>query len=197
VVASALPFPTSLGGVTVSINGVLAPIYFVSSGQINCIVPYEATTGQTAAIVVTNNGTVSNSVTVALARTSPGVFTVDTSGTGDGAITHANGNLVNASSPATKGETVEMYVSGLGGLTTSVNDGFGASGVDNATTPLKIYVAGVAVPATSISYQGLTADAGLYQINFTVPATLAVSGELPVAIQTPDAFNDTASMAVQ
>jgi hypothetical protein len=41
VQAQSLPFPTSLGGVTVSINGSLAPIYFAASGQIDCIVPYE------------------------------------------------------------------------------------------------------------------------------------------------------------
>ncbi len=47
VTAQSLPFPTSLGGVTVSINGTLAPIYFAASGQIDCIVPYEVK-GQTA-----------------------------------------------------------------------------------------------------------------------------------------------------
>ena len=191
--ATALPFPTSLGGVTVSINGTLAPIYFVSAGQINCIVPY-AVTGQTATIAVTN-GSLSNSVPVSLARTAPGVFTVDTSGTGDGAITHADGSLVSSASPAKKGETVVMYVSGLGALTTPVKDGFGASGINNSTTQLAVYVAGI--PSPSVSYQGLTVEAGLYQINFTVPATLTFTGELPVAIQTPEAFADSATIAVQ
>ena len=107
---------------TVSINGTLAPIYFAAPGQIDCIVPYEVT-GQTATITVTSNGATSNSVTLILAPTSPGVFSVDGSGTGDGSITHADGSLVNASSPAKKGETVLMYVSGLGNLTTPVATG--------------------------------------------------------------------------
>lgn len=196
VQAQALPFPTSLGGVTVSINGMLAPIYFAAPGQIDCIVPY-GVTGQTATISVANGAATSNSVTVILAPTSPGVFSVDGSGTGDGSITHANGALVNAASPAVKGETVQMYVSGLGSLTTHVPDGSGATAINNATTPLSIYVAGVQVPIASILYQGLTVDAGLYQINFVVPSTLTVSGELPVAILTPDAFTDEVNMAVQ
>jgi uncharacterized protein (TIGR03437 family) len=196
VQAQALPFPTSLGGVTVSINGTLAPIYFVSSGQIDCIVPYEAT-GQIATIVVTSNNTPSNSVTTILAPTSPGVFSQDGTGTGDGSITHANGALVNAASPALKGETVVMYISGLGNLTTKVADGYGATAQDNAVTLLTVYVAGVQVPASSVTYQGLTVDAGLYQINFTVPASLTVSGELPVAILTPDAFTDEVNIAVR
>ena len=37
-------------------------------------------------------------------------------------------------------------------------------------TPLTVYVAGIPLPAASVSYQGLTVDAGLYQINFVVPA---------------------------
>jgi uncharacterized protein (TIGR03437 family) len=196
VQAQALPFPTSLGGVTVSINGTLAPIYFVSSGQIDCIVPYEAT-GQIATIVVTNNNTASNSVTTILAPTSPGVFSQDGTGTSDGSITHANGTLVNVASPALKGETVVMYMSGLGSLTTKVADGYGATAQNNAITPLTVYVAGIPVPASSVSYQGLTVDAGLYQINFTVPSSLTVSGELPVAILTPDAFTDEVNIAVQ
>jgi len=196
--ATALPFPTLLGGVTVSINGTLAPIYFVSAGQINCIVPYGVANpsgAQTATITVTSGGIVASPVTVALAATSPGVFTVDNSGTGDGAITHADGTLVNGASPAKKGETVVMYMSGLGTLTTPVSDGAGATAADNAVTQLSVYVAGIASP--SVTYQGLTVEAGLYQINFVVPPNLTISGELPVAIQTPEAFNDTANMAVQ
>ncbi|MDP9053482.1 MAG: hypothetical protein M3N93_04160, partial [Acidobacteriota bacterium] len=103
--ATALPFPLSLNGVSVTINDTVAPIYSVSPGQINCIVPY-ALTGPTATIVVTSNKAVSNAVTVSADTTSPGVFSVNGSGFGEGAITHANGTLVSAASPAQPGETV-------------------------------------------------------------------------------------------
>jgi uncharacterized protein (TIGR03437 family) len=90
-----------------------------------------------------------------------------------------------------------MYVSGLGALTTPVNDGAGATSLNNATATMTIYVAGVPVPATGVLYHGLTSLAGLYQINFVVPATLTFTGELPVAILTPDAFTDLVNIAVQ
>ena len=48
---ASVPYPKTLNGVTVTINGTAAPLYFVSTGQINCIVPY-STTGPTASIVV-------------------------------------------------------------------------------------------------------------------------------------------------
>jgi uncharacterized protein (TIGR03437 family) len=195
-VAPSEPFPLSLSGVTVAINGLPAPIYFVAPGQIDCIVPYKVT-GAMANITVTSNGVVSNMVSVPLAATSPGIFTLDGSGTSDGSITHADGSLVNAANPAKKGETVVMYVSGLGALTTPVNDGAGATSLNNATATMTIYVAGVPVPATGVLYHGLTSLAGLYQINFVVPATLTFTGELPVAILTPDAFTDLVNIAVQ
>ena len=81
--------PGTLNGVTVTINGKAAPLYFVSASQINALVPY-STTGPTATIVVQNNGANSNTVTVPLAATSPGVFTLDQSGSGGGAILHAD-----------------------------------------------------------------------------------------------------------
>src|SRR5258708_28067863 len=60
------PYPSILNGVTVQVNGKASPIYFVSAGQINFLVPY-ATTGTSATIVVQNNGANSNTVTVPLA----------------------------------------------------------------------------------------------------------------------------------
>ena len=69
-----------------TVNGKAAPIYFVSAGQINFLVPY-ATTGSTATIVVQNNGVNSNTVTVPLAATAPGVYTMDQSGSGFAVVT--------------------------------------------------------------------------------------------------------------
>src|SRR6185437_5232279 len=87
--ATAAPFPPSLNGVTVLINGKAAPIYFVSASQINCLVPYSVT-GPTATIMV-QNGTNSNTVTVPVAATSPGIYSLDQSGTGPGAVEHLDG----------------------------------------------------------------------------------------------------------
>lgn len=195
--ASSLPpYPFSLGGVTVLIGGIQAPIYFVSTGQINCLVPF-GVTGTSVAVTVTNAGKTSNTVTIPLAKTSPGIFSLDTTGTGDGAMLHLDNSLVNAASPAKKGEIVQLYLTGLGALTSPVADGHGATAADFASTPLAIYVSGIAVPAASVLYSGLSSLPGLYQINFKVPLNLTVSGELPLAILTPEAFTDQVNIAVQ
>jgi uncharacterized protein (TIGR03437 family) len=178
------------------IGGIQAPIYFVSAGQIDCLVPYGAT-GTSATVAVTSSGVVSNTVAVPLANTSPGIFSLDTTGTNDGAITHLDSTDVNATSPAVKGEIVVMYLTGLGAVTTPIADGHGAIAADSATTLLALYLNGLQVPAANILYVGLSSLPGLYQINFKVPATLTDSGELPLAILTPEAFHDQVTIAVQ
>lgn len=187
------PYPMTLGGVTVTIGGLPAPLYFVGSGQLNCLVPF-GVTGPTATIVVKSGTTTSNTITLPVANTTPGIFALDGTGTHDAALLHLNYSIVNSSSPATKGEIVQMYLTGLGALTTPVADGAGATAADPVKAPVQVFVNGT--PAT-IYYSGLASIPGLYQINFQVPSTLAYSGELPIAILTPDAYNDQATIAVQ
>jgi uncharacterized protein (TIGR03437 family) len=72
-VAAGLPLPVSLAGVSASVNGMAAPLYFVSPGQINIQVPYETGVG-TAVLGVNNNGKVA-SFTFPVSAAAPGMFT--------------------------------------------------------------------------------------------------------------------------
>ena len=114
-----MPLPTSLAGVSVTVNGVLAPLLTVTKtanfDQINLQVPF-ATSGQNATIVVNNNGDLSNEVRVPVAASSPGIFSVSQSGIGPGTVTHANFQLVTEQNPAAPGETVNIFLTGLGAL---------------------------------------------------------------------------------
>src|SRR5208283_929565 len=84
-------FPTTLNGVQVLVDGIPAPLYYVSSTQIAAIVPYSANTFALARFQVVNNGHTSNSMIENVNLTTPGVFTFSANGLGDGAIEHANG----------------------------------------------------------------------------------------------------------
>src|SRR5262249_37113519 len=151
--------------------------------------PY-ATTGSTATIVVQNNSVSSNTVTVPLAVTSPGVYTVNQSGSGFGAILHADYSLVNASNPAAAGGAVVVYLTGMGTVNPSVNDGTAgsASTLSKSNADVGVLVAG---KAATVSFNGLAPGyPGLYQLNVTLPAPLGVSGNLPLAIQTNNAYHD-------
>jgi uncharacterized protein (TIGR03437 family) len=165
---ASLPFPSSLNGVSVSINGRPAPVYFVSPTQIICLVPY-ATSEPLAVIQVTNKGVTSNAVTLFTDSSAPGVLTANESGTGGAAALHLNYTLVTASNPATVGETIQLFVTGLGAVTPAVADGVGASVSTLSTTndTIDIFVDG---QQAVVSFSGLAPGfAGLYQVNFVVP----------------------------
>lgn len=193
------PYPAVLGGVTVTVNNISAPIYLVSANQINFLVPY-AVTGTTANIVVKNGTGTSNTVTLPLATTSPGIYSVDFSGAGYGVILHADYSLVSPTSPAMPGETVQIYLTGLGAVKPAVADGVAApasplSLVALTSTQLTVYMNGQ--PA-AVQFAGLAPGfPGLYQLNVTVPMNLTALGQVDVAVNTPDAFHDQVFIAVQ
>jgi uncharacterized protein (TIGR03437 family) len=191
------PYPPSVAGVSVLINGAPSPIYLVSPGQINALVPY-ATTGTTASIVVNNNGTMSNAVQAPVAASAPGIFSLDRNGVGGGAILHADFSLVSLAKPAKRGETVLIYLTGLGNVNPPVADGTagGANPLSRAVATVNVLIGGL--PAT-VSYAGLAPlFPGLYQLNVVVPADLpvAATGPFPVAVQTADSFHDQVDVIV-
>ncbi len=193
---AAPPYPPSLNGVSVSINNKPVPLYFVSPGQLNVLVPF-ATTGPTATIVVQNNGVNSNTVTVPVAATSPGIYSLDQSGSGGGAILHADYSLVSPAKPAVAGETVLVFLTGLGAVTPSLSDGTaGTAGtLYRADTDLVVYVGGQ--PATVLFKGQAPGFPGLYQLNVTLPQALKGPGNLPLAIQTQNAYHDQVDIPIQ
>src|SRR5205085_11216179 len=108
VTADTVPFPTTLGGVQVTVNGTAAPLLFVSPTYLSFINPFGSPQdGSFLKIQVTNNGTASNIAEVYSGATSPGIFTIPPGGIGNGAIQHgADFSLVSETSPAKAGETV-------------------------------------------------------------------------------------------
>lgn len=190
------PYPATLNGVTVLINGKAAPLHFVSATQINALVPY-STTGASATIVVQNSGANSNTVTVPVAATAPGVYSLDQSGSGGGAILHADYGLVNAARPAVPGETVLVFLTGMGAVTPTIADGTaGTAGqLYRATAEAFVLVAG---KQATVIFNGLAPGfPGLYQLNVTLPSFLAATGNLPLAIQTGNAFHDQVDIPVR
>jgi uncharacterized protein (TIGR03437 family) len=190
--ATALPLPTKLNGVEVSINGVLSPLNYVSPTQISVVVPFA--TSSVAQIQVNNNGTTSNTVTQFVGSTSAGVFTFQPEGGYGFAAAEdvtSGSNVVTASSPAQIGDTVAVFLAGLGAANGFPVDGAPGSGVapynQTVNTPV-VYIddtAGNDTQAT-VTFSGLApCCAGLYQINFTVPSGVA-SGDTVLDISGPD-----------
>ena len=189
-IASQVPFPTTLDGVQVMVNGVAAPLYYTTPGQISAIVPYAANTSMVQ-IQVVNNGASSNVVTNFSGLTAPGVLTQSQNGFGYGDVVHADGSLVTSSHPAQIGETVSVYLTGLGAVSPAISDGSPGpvSPFSQATSTITAYLdstsSSTSVQAT-VGYSGLAPElAGLYQINLTIP-TGAAAGDNYLELLGPD-----------
>lgn len=181
VVAQSLPFPTTLGNVQVTINGRSCPIYYVSPTQMSVIVPYE-TEISFAVIQVTSGGTKSNTVTVYMNDAAPGIFSVPPGGIGYAAALHADYSLVSTANPARKGETILVFLTGLGAVSPPAAAGAAAPSnpLSRTTSLAYVYVDGY---DANTSYVGLAPGlAGLYQINVAIPSTVT-AGDLYLDVQ--------------
>src|SRR5262249_55744693 len=74
VQASTIPWPIQLTDTSVKINGIDAPLYYVSGNQLNLQVPWELAAQRLASIVVTSNGRSSEAFQVGVLTAQPGVF---------------------------------------------------------------------------------------------------------------------------
>jgi uncharacterized protein (TIGR03437 family) len=193
--ASSAPYAPTLGGVQVSVNGVSAPVAAVSPTAISVIVPFE-TSSPLAQFQVMNNGANSNVVTMVVNQTTPGVFTLTGDGLLDGMILHAaDGSEVSPSSPAQPGESVIVYVTGLGSVAPPVADGAAAPANPLSMTTDTINAAIGGTAATVSSANLAPGMAGVYQVTLQIPSGLP-AGENTLDISGPDSSAMQATIAV-
>jgi chitinase len=174
VEAGNVPLPTQLLTTTVTVGGVAAPLFAVDnvngSEQINFEVPWEIATQTSALVVVTSNGVSSQPVPVAVHTAQPGVFTVD--GVNAVAVHGANQRPVTAANPASAGEIIVLYATGLGPVKNQPRTGSPASSTVLSSTMLPVAVT-IGGHAAQVMFSGLTPGyAGLYQVNLTVPSNV-------------------------
>ncbi|HEY2013751.1 MAG TPA: hypothetical protein VGH38_09640, partial [Bryobacteraceae bacterium] len=111
------------------------------------------------------------------------------------AVTHLDGTLVTPTHSAQIGETLSLYLTGLGTVNPLVPDGSAGpvSPLSNVTNTIGVDVQGI---AATVGYAGLAPQlAGLYQINFTVP-TGVKTGDNFIDISGPDSYNAQALISV-
>lgn len=191
--AAKTPLATSLLNASLTINGVAAPLFYVSPTQINFQVPYEVAGQTTAALRLTSGGFLLVINDVPLASVSPGIFLVGT--TDQGAIIHQDGSLADSKKPAGAGEYLSIYATGLGDVTTPPATGAAASATTLSTTKVKpvVKIGGV---AADMVFSGLAPTyVGLYQVNVKVPA--GVTGKVPVTVTVGSTVSNIGNIVVQ
>jgi len=204
--ATQLPLSTSLGGVTVLVNGEFAPLYFVSPSQINFQMPWTFNSTPEP-LVVSVTGVPSPSQTISAGQFySPGIFSTDSSGTGQGAIQIANttffaapaGSISGAQSrPAVRGsDYLTIYCNGLGDVKNRpANGAIAPDGTSTTVQSVTVTIGGVTVPA---SFSGLSPGfVALYQVNVQVPANAPAGSAVPLTIAVGGATSNTVTVALQ
>ena len=175
--ASSVPLPAGLGGATVTIGGIAAPLSGAFPAttpggldQINLQVPFGLDGQADADIVVTSGDVIGAPQTVTLGA-APAFFTQNGAGTGDGAFVHTDGvTLITPANPAAAGEVIVLYATGLGDVQTAVPSGSAATAADSVTGSIRVTIGGI--PA-AVMYAGLApGNVGEYQLNVTVPSGL-------------------------
>jgi len=183
--AQKVPLPSTLGGVSVKIAGVTAPLYYVSPGQLNVQVPYEAAAGTTATVTVTNNGS-SVSTTIPISAAAPGIFTDS-----------AGGTLPTAS--AARGAAAVLYITGEGALTPALATGAApAAGTVAANLPKPAQTVAVTVGGgnATVLFVGVPAGlVGVTQVNYQVPAQ-AATGPQAAIVKVGGVASQTATLTV-
>lgn len=191
---------TTLGGVSVTVDTLPAPIIYTSPNQMTIQIPYEATAGAGKVISVTNGANPAANATVTIAASAPGIFTADGSGAGTAAALNYNATtkqyVLNSSSNQAKiGDVVILYLTGEGiydqpPLMGGPSDtGFIVPANPNSLPQMN--------PAPAVKIGGQTADVtdarfyagpvpgsifGLLQINAVVPAGSATGTAVPVSV---------------
>jgi uncharacterized protein (TIGR03437 family) len=196
--AEPTPMPTTLGQSSFSVGGVAAPLYFVTPTQVNLQIPWELAGQSQTSIVATVGGNLSNTQTVPLAPFSPGIFTIDSSGSGQGAIlVSGTTNLAAPGTPAARSGYISIYCTGLGAVSNQPATGLAASSnpLSYALTLPTVSIGGV---DSVVSYAGLAPGfAGLYQVNAIVPAAAAQGNAIAVVLTIGNVASNGVTIAVQ
>ena len=178
--ASGFPLPTTLAGVKVKVNGIDAPLLFVSPKQINFQVPFETATGASSVVALLGQQQ-SPDEPAAVSEFAPGLFV--NPATGEPIVQrHPDGALITAQNPAKPGDILIIYVTGIGGLDNPPATGAPAtdSPLASATVTPTVSVGGVEV---EVLFAGLAPGfVGLGQINVELPADLPQGSPLPLVI---------------
>ncbi len=182
-----------VGGVSVKIGGLDAPLYYASTGQINAQVPAELLANHQYQVIVNTNGVYSKPETINTISAQPGIAVFQ-----DGKVIAQDVNyaLINAQHPAHAGDIIVLYLSGMGATNPAVSTGSLAPASPLALTAIQPQVT-IDGARADVIFAGLSPGSiGLYQIDVRVPAGVR-SGDLPVIVTQGISVSNTALLPVR
>jgi uncharacterized protein (TIGR03437 family) len=182
------PLPSTLNGVTVIIAGSAVPLSFVSPTQVNAQLPFGLTPGTPYQVIVGAGNAIIPPTTVAINSVEPGVAAnID----GSTVALHENGDSITTASPALPGETISVFLGGLGRTTPDV-----PAGTASPADPLATVVSPVSASLDDRGVDVISANlspglVGVYQVRLTIPADMTAGNKTLVIIQNDREANRT------
>lgn len=174
---SAGRLPRTLAGVTLSVDDLRAPLFYVASGQISFLVPYEVAGRTSVTLSVTVNGSVSDQATLPVLDAAPALFPVSYGW----AVINRDWTMNSPASPAPAGSVIMVYCTGLGAVSPPIDSG--------AVAPQAPLSSAVGVTASlngtdaPVNFAGLAPGfVGLMQVNAAIPAATPKSDALPLIL---------------
>jgi uncharacterized protein (TIGR03437 family) len=186
--AETSPLPTSINGLRVQSDGTDLPVFYASEDQVNFQCP-QSTPGASVLLTIQSDTGSSAPLSTTMEFATPGIFALDGSGKGQGAIlVSGTANLAMTrtkgipSQPAARGTFISIYAVGLG--PTDVEVPAGAPSPSNPlaklSAPVDVLIGG---EEAEVNFAGLAPGyTGLYQLNARVPAATSIGPSIPVQV---------------
>ena len=177
LLSSSGTYPMALGNCSITVNGAIAMMQYASPGQVNFLIPLNTATG--AANVVIHNGAQALSGSMMIGPAGPGVFSLDGTGVGNGAMLHATTWQMGPFSVTTNGQPTPVAIF--------------MTGMDLSVQPM-VTVGGV--PVMTTFYGMAPGYPGLQQINIALPANMAGVGRVPVTVSSNGQISNLTLMSI-
>jgi len=172
---------TSLGGTQVMVNGSAAPLLYVRQDEVAFVIP-NAVAGQTSiTLQVQYQGQSTPTMNVPVTAIAPGLFTIDGSGRGQGAILNQDDSVNSASNPAARGSIVAFFGTGGGPYDPALpEDALAEAPYPLLTNSVSVTIGG---QSADIEYAGAAPDlAGVFVISARIPAGIKPGSKVPVTV---------------
>jgi uncharacterized protein (TIGR03437 family) len=175
--------PTSLGGTSVYVNGVLAPVLYASANQVAAVVPF-GINGSLSQLYVQSQNVTSAPFNLSVASQIPAIFTLDSSGAGQAAaINNQDGSINGPAHPAKVGDYVQLYITGAGQTNPAGTDGLIPTGPGPVPVgEVKVSIGG---QNANVNFAGGApgAVAGVFQVNALIPSGVTAGAAVTVVVQ--------------
>jgi uncharacterized protein (TIGR03437 family) len=169
---SSAPLSALLGGTQVTIDGLEAPLYYASPGQLNVQIPYNIPAGSQVTLTVFDGENVPVSVQLVVSAVAPAIFTY-------------SGGAPIPFTTAAQGQEVYMFITGAGAVSPAVLTGQtppANATVSELPAPVDAVTVTVGGASATVDFVGEpTWSVGVIQVNYTIP-TGVTPGAQPVVV---------------